>query len=285
MLIPLLLSLSLGLGVYLVYDGITRPPQAPSQTDRWRAVREFLIRAGLPGVSPRDFALFAVISGVLLAFAAQLLLGWVAVTVLVGLAGIAAPIIYYTRRHSRRSSAVQQALTEAITQMRDAIRSGFSVQEALIGLATTGPEALRPEFGSLAREMRLMGFEPALAAMRERLADPAFDVVAATLLLNERVGGRNVSQVLDRLAQAVRGELRVQQEVRAYQVQTVVAARFVAAVPLLLLVAIRQMDPSYLSIFNGAGQLLLAASLLSIAVGYGAMLWVTRLPGEARVLQ
>ncbi|MHB8620832.1 MAG: type II secretion system F family protein [Chloroflexota bacterium] len=285
MLVPLLLSLSLGLGVYLLYDGLTRPPTAPSQRDRWRALREFLVRAGLPGVTPRDFAVFALASGLGLAAVAQLLLGWVAVTVLVALAGVTAPITYYARRHNRRRAAVQAALTEAITQLRDAIRSGFSVQEALAGLATTGPEALRGEFGSLAREMRLAGFVPALVAMRERLADPAFDVVVSALLLNERVGGRNVSQVLDRLAQAVRGELRVQQEVRAYQSETVVAARFVAAVPLVLLVAIRQMNPGYLSIFNGAGQFLLVGSLVSIAVGYGAMLWVTRLPGEARVLQ
>jgi len=109
--------------VYLVYDGLTRPPAAPSQRDSWRPLREFLVRAGLPGVTPRDFAIFALASGLGLAVVAQLLLGWVAVTVLVALAGVAAPITYYTRRHNRRRAAVQAALTEAITQLRDAIRS------------------------------------------------------------------------------------------------------------------------------------------------------------------
>jgi len=69
MLVPLLLSLSFGLGVYLLYDGLTRPPTAPSQRDRWRALREFLVRAGLPGVTPRDFAIFALASGLGLAVA------------------------------------------------------------------------------------------------------------------------------------------------------------------------------------------------------------------------
>ena len=156
----------------------------------------------------------------------------------------------------------------------------------MVGLAVTGPESLRPEFGNLAREIGLHGFAPALEAMRERLADPVFDMVSAALLLNEQVGGRNVSQVLDHLAQAARGEQRTQQEIHAYQARNVTSARIVAAVPLLLLIGIRAISPTYLAIFNGAGgQIMLATIFLSIAAGYLGMLWLTRLPGDARVLR
>ena len=55
----------------------------------------------------------------------------------------------------------------------------------------------------------LDGFETALVRLRERLADPVADVVVASLLLNDSLGGRNVSQVLDRLAQATRAQLRI----------------------------------------------------------------------------
>ena len=53
--------------------------------------------------------------------------------------------------------------------------------------------------------------------MRDRLADPVFDVVACALAINDRLGGRQVSQVLDRLADATRAQLRIQHEVRAQQ--------------------------------------------------------------------
>ena len=45
-------------------------------------------------------------------------------------------------------------LTEAIAQLRDGIRTGLSVQEALAALARNGPEVLRPEFGGLVRDLR-----------------------------------------------------------------------------------------------------------------------------------
>jgi tight adherence protein B len=133
--------------------------------------------------------------------------------------------------------------------------------------------------------MRLVGFEPALLAMRERLADPVWDTCCAALLLNDRLGGRNVSQVLESLARATRAQLRVQQELRAYQTRNVLSARIVAAVPLVVLIAIRWLNPRYLAVFSDLpGQLLLAGCVVSIAVGYLAMLWLGRLPGEERVL-
>jgi tight adherence protein B len=284
-MVPLVLSVAFGVAIYLLYDGLTRPRAGGFAARRWRAVEEFLLRAGLQAATPRDFVLFSLGAGVVAGVFAQLLLGWSVMSLLAAGLGLVAPFAYYVQRHDRRRAELQAALAEAIGQMRDAIRTGLSVQETLGALARSGPEPLRPEFARLVREMRLVGFEPALTAMRERLADPVFDVVAASLVLNDRLGGRNVSQVLDRLAHATRAQLRIQQELRAYQARNVLSARIVAAVPLVVLVVIRRINPDYLTIFNDAwGQLALAGCVVSVAVGYAGMLWTTRLPGEPRVL-
>jgi tight adherence protein B len=195
------------------------------------------------------------------------------------------PFAYFLHRHDLRRAAMQAGLVEAIEYLRDAIRSGLSVQEAIAGLARSGPEVLRREFIRLVREMRLVGLERALTDMQRRLVDPLCDVVAATLILNDRLGGRNVSQMLDRLAHATRAELRVQQEIRAYQARNVASARVVAAVPLVLVAVIRQVNPGYLAMFNSwPGQALLAACVVSVVIGYAGMRIMTRLPGERRVL-
>ncbi len=282
----LLLSVAFGAAIYLLYEGITNPRPASSEGRRLRGVEEFLIRAGLREVSPRDFVTFSLATGVVVGVLTHLLLGWGVVSVIAAGLAVAAPTAYYVQRHDRRHASFQVALVEAIGQLRDGIRTGLSVQDALVGLARTGPETLRPEFGILVREMRLVGFESSVAAMRERLADPVFDVLAATLLLNDRLGGRNVSQVLDRLAHATRAELLIQQELRAFQSRNVLSARIVAAVPLVVLIVLRQVNPGYLAIFDDwSGQMVLAGCVLSVALGYGGMLWMTWLPSEGRVLQ
>jgi tight adherence protein B len=243
--IPVLLSVAFGAGVALLYEALTNPRPADAGPRRLRGLEEFLTRAGLHDVSPRDFLGFALASGLVVGVCAQLLLGWGVVSVLAGTLGLVAPVAYYVRRHDRRRAAVQAALVEAIGQLRDAIRTGLSVPEALVALAQSGPETL-----------------------------------------HDRLGGRNVSQVLDRLAQATRAEQRVQQELRAYQARNVLSARIVAAVPLVVLIAIRQVNPGYLALFNDWwGQVLLAGCVASVALGYAGMLWLTRLPGEERVLR
>jgi tight adherence protein B len=284
-LIPLLLSIALAGGVYLTYEGFARPRPQRVATERLVSVREFLIRAGLREVTPRQFVLFSVVAALLTAVVTQLFLGWGALSVLAGGIGLLAPYAYYIRRHDRRRAQVQEALVEAIEQLRDAIRSGLSVQEALAGLARTGPEALRAEFTTLAREARLLGFDGALTAMRDRLADPLFDVIATALAINDRLGGGKVSQVLDRLAESTRSQLRIQHEVRAQQGRTVLSARIVAAAPLVALVGLRATNPRYLSIFDSvAGQMVLLGCAISVGLGYLAMLYLTRLPSQRRVL-
>jgi tight adherence protein B len=281
----MLLSLALAGGVYLAFEGLVRPRQPVPAAPRLRAAREFLIRAGLHGVTLRDFVLFSVVSGATAGLLAHVVLGWPLVSGLAGLVGILGPYAYYIRRHDRRRAAVQDALVEAIEQLRDAIRVGLSVQDALAGLARTGPEVLRTEFSSLTREARLLGFGVALIAMRDRLADPVFDIVACALAINDRLGGRLVSQVLDRLAESTRAQLRIEQEVRAHQARTVLSARIVAAAPVVALVGLRATNPHYVGVFDGVwGQMVLIGCGASIALGYTAMLYLTRLPGQRRVL-
>lgn len=284
-MIPLLLSLALAGGVYLTFDGFARPRERWLGSLALQSVDEFLVRAGLHGVTMRDFLLFSVAAGASAALLAQLFLGWGVVTALAAGLGLLAPAAYYIRRHDRRRSAMQDALVEAIEQVRDAIRTGLSVQEALAGLAQSGPPALRTEFASLTRDTRLIGFEAALAVLCDRLADPVFDMVACALAVNDRLGGRQVSQVLDRLAEATRAQLRLHSEVRAQQGRTVLSARIVAAAPLIALLGLRATNPRYLDIFDSVpGQLVLLGCALSVGLGYAAMLYLTRLPVQRRVL-
>lgn len=283
-MVPLLVSVAFGVGIYLLYEGLTSPPR-PAARNRLRPVEALLARIGLPDAPARDVLLFSLGAAMIGGLALQLLLGWVVVSLFAAVLAAGIPVTLFLRREHRHRASRQLALVAAIAQLRDAIRTGLSVPEAMAGLARTGPEPLREEFRTLTRDLRLIGFEPAITTMRERVADPVFDLVAATLILNDRLGGRNLSQVLDRLAQATRDQLRTQDALRAYQSRNVFSARIVAAVPLVVLFGIRQVNPDYLAVFDSwPGQLLLAGCLISVVAGYVVMLWTSRLPGEPRVL-
>lgn len=286
---PLVLSLTLAAGVLLVYLSLTpgrrsgeRAPSGRSLTDRL----EDSIRAAGIGISASDFVLLSFGTGAGLAVVGQLMLGWPIVTVVAFLIGLALPSWYLHQRQESRRSVLQAGLAETVDSLRAAVRAGISIEEGLASLARSGPVALRPALTELARDMRLSGFEEAVARTQDRLADPIFDTVAAALLMSHRVGGRNLSTVLEGLSRSVRQAVQVEREVRAEQAKNVLSARIIAALPIFLILVIRGMNPAYLDVFSTpTGQAILALCLLSTIVGYAGMLWATRLPGNERVLR
>ena len=288
-MIPLAFAGLFAAGVALMFDGITGAPSRSSLGSSrrlWLASAEDSLRhAGLEGVSVRSFVLTSVASGLVAGLAAQLILGWPAVSVAAGALGGLGPLAYFGPRRERRRAAIQIGLVEATAQLRAAIQGGLSVQQALVELARTAPESLRPDLARLALDLRLKGLTPALEDLRGRLADPLADQLVAALILNDRVGGRQVGPVLDRLAQATRGSLAVLEEAKARQSQAVVSARVVALVPAVALVGLRVIAPGFMSVYDEpVGQLVLVGCVIWVLIGYGAMRWLGRLPETPRVL-
>lgn len=287
-MIPIVLVGVFALGAWFAHEAWTSPVSEadPLPRRRWRRVQEFLHRAGLHDVTPRDFVLFSLGAGVLSGAAAQLIMGWPLVSLVVGGLGAGLPFVWYASREDARRARVQAELADAMSLLRDSIRAGGDVAQGLIAIATYGPALLKPEFE---RAVQLMAhgstLREALLGMRERLADPVFDTCVATLLLNEKIGSPQLTPVLSELAQAVRDELRVQADLRAQRTRVVLSARVIAAIPLFLLFATRAISPHYLDLFDSVeGQLILGGCAASVVLGYQAMRWTSRLPVEQRVL-
>jgi tight adherence protein B len=244
-----------------------------------------LARAGLRDVTPRDFALVSGGLCLLAGLAAQLVFGWALVSLVAAAAGLAAPAAYYARREARRRVAVQEALAEAVDRLRQAQAARLSLQSGLEGLARSGPPLLRADFARFGREQAALGFPAALGALQARLADPVWDAAALALLVNHRLGSRQVGPLLARLAAATRAELGVRAAVRAQQAQHETSARIVAAVPVVVLVGLRLLNPAYVAVFDAPlGQVVLAGCAAMLLAGYAAMRHAARLPDGRRVV-
>src|SRR5262249_62204566 len=126
---------------------------------------------------------------------------------------------------------------------------------------------------------------PAGEGVGTRRADPRADQIGGAVALNDRVGGKQVGAVLDRLAEATRAELAVEQEAKARQGQVVLSARVVALVPAVVLIGLRLMAPTFSAVYDGpVGQMVLVGCFLWVLLGYAVMLWMGRLPHDRRVL-
>jgi tight adherence protein B len=261
----LLAAVSVGLGLVIAFDGLTRPHRTKSRARRGQPVRA---AASLLGAA----VVYA-------------LTGWIIGAVVGAIAGAALPQLVGEHRSIRARIQLTDALAEAAAGLRDAVRGGLGLSEGLAGLAAWGPPLLRDEMAALARDARRAGLEGAARRFAQRLADPGADLLAATLAFNARVGGSKVAEVLDAMSEELAAEARTVRELRARQSRQRASAAIVALAPVLLLMLLRQVNPGYLAVYDStSGQAVLAMAAALIAAGYVAMLRIARTIEPPRVI-
>jgi Flp pilus assembly protein TadB len=267
-LTALALGAAAGLGLLLIYSGLLRPTTHAS---------------GDP--AGPSLLLASVVAGLLGGVGAWLLSSWPVLTLAGLTGGLLLPWIWAARAQAAEKAARSEALAEVAAGLRDGVRGGLGITDALGGLARWGPPALRGELTEVAAQAAILGLPHALDGFARRLRDPLADLLAATLALNQRLGGRNLSEVLDELATAIRADAHTLREIRARQAQQRLSARLVAAAPICILLAIRQTNPAYLAPFaSPLGQAVLLLALAMIAAGYAAMVRLARPPAGTRLL-
>lgn len=260
----LLVATVFGFGLLLVFDGLVRPDVRVDPLRRVRALGPAW-PAGAGGAAT-----------------ALILTGWPVAAMAGATLGATVPRALRTTRDERLSAERREAIAEVSARLRDAIRSGIGLSDALAQAASNAPSAIAPDLRRLVSEARVSGIATAADSFAERVPDPAAELLASALGLAERLGSRNLSEVLDSLAEATLSQAATVREARARQTRARMSARIVAAVPLLLLVAIRRANPAYLAPFGTpAGQMVLAFAIVLVWAGYRAMKRAARIEGEA----
>jgi tight adherence protein B len=261
----LLVSTVFGLGLLFLFDALVRPDVRPN-----------LIGA-LRRASPRAIGAAA---GAAVAFTAT---GWPAAALAGGCLGVVLPASVLRTREERARLERREAIAETSSRLRDAIRSGIGLADALARAAENAPRALRANLRRFVSDARVSGMPEAARSFAQRVRDPSADLLASALATSERLGSRNLSDVLDALAESTTAQAAAVREAWAHQTRNRMSARVVAAVPVLLLLAIRRVNPSYLAPFGAPeGQAVLALGLALIWAGYAAMRRAARIEGSAR---
>jgi tight adherence protein B len=286
--VPLIL---LGAGVWLAHDGIAPRPAGrhhPRTLAPVERLKDWLAQADLPGVTIWHVVGLCCAGCLIGGMAGFVAFGVPVTTALGGVAGALAVPTWLRARHTWRRPARQRAIAEALERMRDTLGSGLTLDRAFQGLANDGPEALQRAFRQFEAELppHTDSFATAAVRLRDRLADPTWDLFTAGLLLHDEVGSARFGSCLDHLARWQRSDLGLRDRLVAARARIVLTARVMAILPVILLVLVRWWSPAATShmLETPLGQGLLAASVVCIVIGYAWMLWLARLPDDERIL-
>lgn len=195
-----------------------------------------------------EYIALMIISGAIVGFVAylfferSLILG-----ALFGFAGVFIPRIYLGFAARRRLRAFEGQLSDTLNLWVNALRSGYSVLQAMEAIATELPPPVSVEFERVVQEVRLgLSVPQALANMLRRMPSEDLDLVVTAVNIQREVGG-NLAEVLDIISFTIRERVRIKGEIATLTAQGRLSGWILSVLPIALAFILLGINRDYMS--------------------------------------
>lgn len=177
---------------------------------------------------------------------------------------------------AKRLKAIRYQLPGVIELIGTSLRAGLSIRAALLQVSRQSVNPIAQELAVLERMQRIgIPLSTALAEWAKRIPLEDVRLLGFTVGVSSSSGG-NLADALDRLANACRQRLIVEEKVDALTAQGRLQAWVMIALPIVLAIALSLIDTSSMRPLwtTGAGHLVITVVLALELVGF---LWIRRL--------
>lgn len=161
--------------------------------------------------------------------------------------GLRIPRMYINFAANRRMNTFNGQLGDTLNLWVNALRSGYSVLQAMESIATELPPPVSKEFERVVQEVRLgLGLEQALGNMYRRVPSDDLDLVITAVNIQREVGG-NLAEVLDNISFTIRERVRIKGEIKTLTAQGRISGWIISLLPVGLGMVLYMMNPEYVS--------------------------------------
>ena len=281
---PLLLSAAAACGVHLLVTASGN--SGASRRKRIAAsARDWLRRAGLHDVSIGEFTAAVAALSLLGTLAGYVGFGTPGPALAIGVVSASIPIGTHRARATRRAEHARAAWPRLIEEIRlQAVTMGRSIPHAVFDVGASAPEEFRHAFEDGHREWLLStDLGRALDVVKADLADPTADIVTETLLVAHELGATDLDQRLEALAADRFDDAQHRKDARARQEAARFARRFVVLVPAGMALAGMSIGTGRDAYGSSAGQIVVLAAIMLVALCWAWASHIMRLPEPERV--
>ncbi len=191
-----------------------------------------------------------------------------------GILGFFLPGFYVKSQQSKRLIKFNDQLPDMLNLMVNGLRAGYSNMQAMESVSKELPPPICDEFRRVVQEMQLgVSMEAALENLLRRIPSDDLDLVITAINVQREVGG-NLAEILDTISHTIRERIRVKGEIRVLTTQTLYSGRFLAMMPVFVILILYLLNPEYMKEYlnNGwCGYVPLMCSAGLIISGYFAM--------------
>lgn len=169
----------------------------------------------------------------------------------------------------RRLERFNSQLVNAMTGMSNALKAGFSIQQAFEAIVKEGENPIAQEFAMFLQQLRVgVTFEDALADMDRRVGSDDLTLMIQSIEIARQTGG-NLTEVFDRIADTIRERRRIEGKIKSLTAQGKIQGRVVGAMPFVLGLAIYFLDPGMMTAFvtSYIGMIIMGMVVLMVGIG------------------
>lgn len=249
------LGAAVGLGVLLVAAGLTGRSlfAATGRPRRWVLPKLLTARVAAAGGT---------------ALLVAVLTGWLVGALLAAAAVVALPRLLGGRAAREAAIARTEAIAGWAELIRDSIAAASGLEEAVVATLPVAPAPIRREVTLLVRRMRHASLPDALASFGDEVDHPSADLVVAALTIAARMEASDLTGLLSRLADSIRGEARMRIRVEVGRTTVRTATKVIVGVVAATVVLLAALNRDYLAAYDtAAGQLVLGVVGAIFAAG------------------
>ena len=197
-------------------------------------------------------------------------------------AGIGMALLAYSWRSlsgaasERRAMSRLEGLATWTESLRDTIAGAVGLEQAIPASTRVADGSIREPLARLVDRLHTRVPMPvALRRFAEDLDDPSADMIIAALIINSRLRGPGLRDLLGALADSVREELDMRRKINSSRRSTRRSVQIVIAVSVLMAVFLAILDHGFLAPYDSVfGQLVLAVIVAIYALG---IIWLRKL--------
>ena len=209
-------------------------------------------------------------------FLVLLLTRWPVLAIATGVLVMVGPALFGGNGTERRAIDRLEGLAAWTESLRDTIAGAVGLEQAIPATAYAASPSVAAPLGRLADRLRVRTPLPvALQEFADDLDDSSADLVVAALVLNSRLRGPGLRDVLTSLAKSAREELEMRRRVAAGRASTRRSVQIVVGVTVAVVLGLAVFNRTYVEPYSSTvGQLVLLVIIGLFAAGFA---WMRRL--------
>lgn len=184
--------------------------------------------------------------------------------------------LYVQFKAYRRMQLFKNQLGDAIAMLSNAIKSGFTFQQAMDVVAKELKGPISEEFNRALNEVKLgITLEEALEGICKRVHDDDFEMVSMAVVIQRQVGG-NLSQILDTVGETIRDRIKLKGEIKSLTAEGVVSGWTIGLLPVVVGGFCMVISPDYFKelLESDIGNILAIGCVVSEMVGALVIRWI-----------